>query len=102
MAEEKLLTVRETSHILNLTEKEVLDLAEEGRIPAYRVGGQYLRFKREQVEGYKREILKSSPQKSPAHRYSLVERIGDFIYFNDFYLLSLFIILWMLIIIVSE
>ena len=102
MTEEKLLTVRETSLILNLTERQVIDLAQEGKIPAYQVGGQFLRFKRGQVEEYKKQFLKPSLDKSSASKSSFFEKIGDFIYFNDFYLLSLFIILWMLIIIVSE
>lgn len=102
MPDEKLLTVRETSHILDLTEKEVVDLAQEGKIPAYQVGGQYLRFKRDQVETYRKEILKSASKKDFTSQYSLWERLSDFIYFNDFYILSLMIILWMLIIIVGE
>ena len=42
MNEEKLLTVREASLILGISEKEVLDLAESGAIPAYKIGGVYL------------------------------------------------------------
>ncbi len=56
MSEEKLLTIREVSLILNITEKEVIDLAENQVIPAYRIGGVYLRFKRQQIEEYKKKI----------------------------------------------
>ena len=52
MAEEKLLTVREVAAFLGISEKDVLDLAQSSQIPAYKVGGVYLRFKKEQVEEY--------------------------------------------------
>ena len=54
MAEEKLLTVREVSALLEISEKDVLDLAESGALPAYKVGGVYLRFKPSQVEEFKK------------------------------------------------
>jgi excisionase family DNA binding protein len=96
MAEEKLLTVREVSHLLNLTEKEVMDLAENGSIPAYKVGGVYLRFKRAQVEDYSKRIH-SSPKAHP--EISFRDRVFDFFYYNDFYILSALLIILMLYII---
>jgi len=100
MAEEKLLTVRDVSLILDISEKEVIDLAEDGTVPAYKVGGIYLRFKKEQVEEYKKAIKKShSPKEGQVKVYSFKERIADFFYFNDFYVVSIFIIIAMLFII---
>jgi excisionase family DNA binding protein len=96
MADEKLLTVREVSHILNLTEKDVMDLAENSTIPAYKVGGVYLRFKRVQVEEYRKKIH-SSAQTAP--KASFKERVFDFFYYNDFYILSILSIVIMLFII---
>ncbi len=96
MTEEKLITVRDVSHILNLTEKEVLDLAESGVIPAYKVGGVYLRFKRGQVEEYRKKIYS---QAKPHQEISLNDKIFDFFYFNDFYIFSILLIFLMLIII---
>ena len=52
MAEEKLLTIREVSLYLGISEKDVIELSENGTIPAYKIGGVYLRFKREQIQGY--------------------------------------------------
>jgi excisionase family DNA binding protein len=112
MAEEKLLTVREVSLILGISEKEVIDLAESGAIPAYKVGGVYLRFKREQIEEFKKSSRRqlsdkniTSPTGSLAsrdfmsHKYSFKDGISDFFYFNDFYILSILLILLMLILI---
>ena len=93
MAEEKLLTVREVSHILNLTEKEVMDLAENGSIPAYKVGGVYLRFKRAQVDDYRK---KSAPDAGPVYHVPFKDRVTDFFYYNDFYLVSAGLVILML------
>lgn len=46
MGEEKLWTVRDVSIFLGISEKEVIDLAESGAIPAYKIGGVYLRENR--------------------------------------------------------
>jgi len=98
MAEEKLLTIRDVSLILGISEKEVVDLAEAGNLPAYKVGGVYLRFKREQIEAFKKSN-KAFTYKTPLKKYAFKDRVADFFYFNDFYILSVLIILLMLIII---
>ncbi len=89
---EKLLTIREVSSMLGLSEKEVIDLAEEGKIPAYKVGGIYLRFKREQVDEYRKA---HRPGHSQA-KASFADQVADFFYFNDFYLMSALVILVLL------
>lgn len=99
MAEEKLLTIREVSLILGVSEKEVIDLAENGTIPAYKVGGVYLRFKQQQVEEYRRKVKPSLQKHLNAEKYSLQDKISDFFYFNDFYILSVLIIVLVLLII---
>jgi excisionase family DNA binding protein len=94
MAEEKLLTIRDVSLILGISEMEVIELAERGEIPAYKVGGVYLRFKRQQVEDFRRKSkLHLPPQKVSAEKSSLRERLDDFFYFNDFYILAFLLIL---------
>lgn len=85
---EKLLTIREASQYLGVTEKEIIDLAHENKIPAYKIGGVYLRFKKEQLE----ELKKNSPlfkeTTHSKHAYTPGERIKDFLYFYDFYILA--------------
>ena len=88
--------MREVAHLLNLTEKDVLDLAENGAIPAYKVGGVYLRFKRGQVEEYRKKIH-SNPRAQ--HEISFNDRILDFFYYNDFYIFSILLIILMMFII---
>jgi excisionase family DNA binding protein len=98
MGEEKLLTVRDVSLILGVSEKEVLDLAESGLLPAYKVGGVYLRFKRDQVEDYLRRKKQANPA-IPEKKISIKDNLSDFLYFNDFYILAILIIGFLLFII---
>lgn len=101
MPEEKLLTVRDVSLILGVSEKEVVDLAEKGSIPAYKVGGVYLRFKREQIEEFKKSFKQLAPKTKSSQDYPFKDRINDFFYFNDFYILSILIIVLILIFILK-
>lgn len=112
MAEERLLTTRGVALILGISEKEVVDMAEKGQIPAYKVGGVYLRFKREQIEEFRKSQKPVSPHTITPQRQSFTpplrikagfkDRISDFFYFNDFYILSILIILLLLVIIFRE
>lgn len=95
----KFLTVREVAGYLNITEKEVVDLAQSGAIPAYKVGGVYLRFKKEQIDGVRHKI---HPDESLIKiEGTPVEKVRDFIYHNDFYILSLIVIFVLLYFIVQ-
>jgi len=94
MTEEKLLTVREVSVILGVFEKDVLDLAEKGIIPAYKIGGLYLRFKKDQVEQYRKTHHHAHPEVQAKESGMFADTIHDFFYFNNFYIFAtLFIIL---------
>jgi excisionase family DNA binding protein len=93
MTDEKMLTVRDVSIMLGVSEKDVLDLTENGSIPGYKVGGVYLRFKKEQVEQYKKKRGHLKPEVSQAEPEGLASRVHDFLYFNDFYIFALFFII---------
>jgi len=99
MSQEKLLTVREVSILLSISEKEVMDLAQAGVIPAYKVGGVFLRFKKDQVHDYKKSAHPSLAKVSIRKPTPLQERISDFFYFNDFYIIAGLLILVLLFII---
>jgi excisionase family DNA binding protein len=99
MAEERLLTVRDVSLILGISEKEVTDLVEGGQIPAYKIGGEYLRFKPQQIDEFRKHHKTFSRKDSIERKYSLRDKISDFFYFNDFYILSAILILLILFIV---
>ena len=101
MSEEKLLTVREVAILLNISEKEVMDLAQAGVIPAYKVGGVFLRFKKDQIHDYQKSTHPSVAKTSPRKPTSLQEKISDFFYFYDFYILSGLLIFLLLAVILN-
>lgn len=90
---DKLLSPKEASQILGIEESYLIQLAEEGKIPAYKIGGTYLRFRKDQLNHFKKNSFFSQKQDLPS---GLIERFKDFFYFYDFYLLSLLIILILL------
>jgi len=96
MGEEKLLTVREVSILLNISEKEVMDLAQAGVIPAYKVGGVFLRFRKDQIYDYQKSAHPSLAKTNLRSPTSLQDKISDFFYFYDFYILSALLILLLL------
>ncbi len=87
---EKLLTIREAAQYLGVTEKHIIDLSEKSVIPAYKVGGVYLRFKKEQLDAV-RDIVEPTTKEGYVE-YSFSDKLSDFFYYNDFYILSLLII----------
>ena len=119
---EKLLSIKEVSDTLKISEEEVKRLVDIGEIPAYRIGGTFLRFRKEQIDAISAEIssfeedaagiaaapaAESKPthtytdleqdikRKSPTVRqydYSAAEKVRDFLYFNDFYILCFILI----------
>ncbi len=104
---EKLLTTAQVAAQLGLTEPEVEQLVLEGRLAAYRLGGKYLRFRPEQVERLQgrgtgpsapaRSVVSATPSSDTRTLpYTWGERLRDFIYFNDFYLMSVALFLLVL------
>ena len=84
------ITVRETAQILTVSEKKVMDLIESGSLQAYKIADQFLRLKRNEVVN----ILSTGQVVSEGVSlgYTPGERVRDFFYFNDFYLVALVII----------
>lgn len=97
MTSSQFISVRETAQILALTEKKVMDLIEARKLQAYRIADKFLRLKKSEVLGLRNKG--SLVNQNIPIEYTFGERIKDFFYFNDFYLLSIIIIFWLLYII---
>jgi len=84
------ITVREAAQILAVSEKKVMDLIESGNLQAYKIADQFLRLKRNEVAN----ILSTGQvvSENASYSYTSGERVRDFFYFNDFYLISLAVI----------
>ena len=84
------ITVRETAQILAVSEKKVMDLIESGNLQAYKIADQFFRLKRNEVAN----ILSTGKvvSENVSYSYGPGDRVRDFFYFNDFYLISLAVI----------
>ncbi|MDD5194901.1 MAG: helix-turn-helix domain-containing protein [Candidatus Omnitrophica bacterium] len=94
---EKLLTTREVSHILGIPEKDIIDLANTDLLPHFKVGGAFLRFRQDDIIKVKENIKKK--YNLPEKKTRGFERLREFLYFNDFYLVSgtaILLLLWII------
>ncbi|MBL8012622.1 MAG: helix-turn-helix domain-containing protein [Candidatus Omnitrophica bacterium] len=94
MTNEQFITVRETAQVLGISEKKVMDLIETQKLQAYRIADQFLRLKKSEVLA----VRKSGDveNENVKFEYTGGERLFDFFYFNDFYIVSLLIIVALL------
>ena len=80
---EQLFNKKEAAAYLKVPEQELTRLVEAKQIPAYKIGGQFLRFKQKDLDH-----LKKHP--------SLFSRFKDYFYYNDFYIIVALLILVLL------
>ncbi|MFH1665880.1 MAG: helix-turn-helix domain-containing protein [Candidatus Omnitrophota bacterium] len=115
----KLLTLEELSGYLGIKEKKVVSLIEEGVISAYKIGGELIRFQKDQIDAIRAEIDSRVTEKDlitvradrgkafrrihifpgTGEREAAGDKISDFFYFNDFYIVSGFLIFVLLVVI---
>ncbi|MCK5581519.1 MAG: helix-turn-helix domain-containing protein [Candidatus Omnitrophica bacterium] len=94
MTDSQYISVRETAQLLGISEKKVMDMIDEKKLQAYRIANQFLRLKKSEVVGLRNSG--SITNESVRFPYSFRERVKDFFYYNDFYLLATIIILTLL------
>ncbi|HEX9780314.1 MAG TPA: excisionase family DNA-binding protein [bacterium] len=85
---EKLWTTAEVASYLGVGHDQVEALVREGKLTAYKLGGQFLRFRPDQVEALQ-AMLRIDPaarRKASHPAESRLDRLRDFVYFHDFYL----------------
>jgi excisionase family DNA binding protein len=94
---EKLLTTREASAILGISEKEIIELANRNVIAHFKLGSEFFRFRRKDILLVKPVIKTKYNVQEKNHRG--FQRIREFFYFNDFYIFSIAVIavlLWLI------
>ncbi len=122
-----MISIDEARAILDISAREIEDLVARGELPAYKIGEEVLRFRKDQVSDLKASwrikrnlfparagVRWNAPpgpgdharSAFPAHladrdalEDSAAERMRDFWYFNDFYIISVAIIVALLFII---
>ncbi|MFZ5801906.1 MAG: helix-turn-helix domain-containing protein [Candidatus Omnitrophota bacterium] len=85
-----MLSSEEVKTYLDIEQDELERYLAQGKLHAYKIGGTYVRFRREEVEslrlGFKAGKLKLAPKKG------WVGHLGDFWRFNNFYIVSLLLV----------
>ena len=91
------VTVREAAQMLGVSESKLMVLVDEKKLQAYRIAGQYVRFKRADIVLLKNSgRVESETVKFP---YTFQERLHDLLAYNDFYITAFIVILALLFII---
>jgi excisionase family DNA binding protein len=105
---DKLLTLKEAAECLRLKEDQVRKLVHEGTIPAYQIGGMYLRFKEENIFALRSKFggkpVQAGPKKSDKMseiKNPFIAGMRDFLYFNDFYIIAGMLIIFLVYIILK-
>jgi excisionase family DNA binding protein len=119
---EKLWTLEELASYLKVNPDIIVKLVDDGTITAYKVGGEYLRFRKDQVDMAAAEIKEHLAKEAAPEGFSqarlkvkeLHRRIGkgarnsfldgvlDFFYFYDFYILAFGLIAVLIMVIIKE
>ena len=87
---------------LDVSEKEVIEFSEKGILPTYKIAGVYLRFKRQEVEQFKKRSRAHAEKPASGKGACLRENLGDFFYFNDFYIVAGIVIITLFFIILRK
>jgi len=87
---EKLWTTSEVARFLGINDIDVEQLVQQGKLTGYKLGGQFLRFRPDQVQALKATMRfrRSTTVAALPAEASWPQQVRDFLYFYDFYLVS--------------
>lgn len=88
------VSVRETAQLLGVSEKRVMDLIQQRKLQAYKIADKFLRLKKSEVLSLRNtgDVESEDVQ----YEYTSGERFRDFLYFNNYYIVSAIIALGLL------
>ncbi|HOW58994.1 MAG TPA: helix-turn-helix domain-containing protein [Candidatus Omnitrophota bacterium] len=85
-----MLTLDEVKNYLEVEQQEIEKFIRDGMLHAYKIGGVYIRFRKEEVLNLKYDVLLK--KKKGIQQVSFGQRLWNFWRFNNFYIISLLII----------
>ena len=86
-----MLTLDEVKNFLEVEQQVIEKYIRDEVLHAYKIGGVYIRFRKEEVLGLKYDVLLK--KKKTGTSKSFGQRLLDFWRFNNFYIISVLIIL---------
>jgi len=84
-----LLSPEETRQFLRISTEDLDGFVKSGKLQAYKISGQYLRFRKEDVLHLKETVFKN--REHPVKQNNFLGRVRDFWKFNNFYILGVLI-----------
>ena len=87
---QKLWTTQEVAEFLGIDEEDVKQFVRAGTLTGYKLGGQFLRFRPNEVEALKgtQGFRPGARRRGGSRQESWVSQLRDTLYFYDFYLVS--------------
>ncbi len=93
-----MLSLEEVKSFLELSQEDLEKHLKSGKLRAYKIGGTYLRFRKEEVLNLRSELR---PGKTKLSKPGVIARVSDFWQFNNFYILSLLVVMGLIALIVK-
>lgn len=85
-----MLTLEEVRNFLEIEQIQIEKFLQDGKLKAYKIGGTYIRFRKEEVLNLRFEMM---PQKTKLpKRNSFGGNLAEFWRFNNFYILSILVV----------
>jgi len=81
----KFLTFKEAAGYLGIPESDFQNIVDKGEVSSYKIGGIYTRYKSDDLDSYR---SKSGRWTRYERIVTFSDKIKDFFYFNDFYIIS--------------
>ena len=85
-----MLTLDEVKNYLEIEQQVMEKFIRDGVLHAYKIGGVYIRFRKEEVLNLKYDVLLKKKKTGPS--ISFGQRLWNFWRFNNFYIISVLII----------
>jgi len=85
-----MLTLDEVKNYLEIEQQVVEKFIRDGMLHAYKIGGVYIRFRKEEVLNLKYDVLLK--KKKTGASVSFGQKLFNFWRFNNFYIISILII----------
>lgn len=82
-----MLTLEEVRTFLEIPQEDLEKYIKQGKLHAYKIGGTYIRFRKDEVLNLRSELRPRQIQK-----LSFFSRVSDFWRFNNFYIICLVIV----------
>ena len=92
-----MLTYEEVKNFLEIEQDDLEKYLKQGKLKAYKIGGTYVRFRKEEVLNLRYE---AQPKKvKTREKVSIWAKIIEFWRFNNFYIVSIMIVIALIVIV---